>query len=63
MLETLKFIRQEYGSVEDYVVKNLGVSQESVEQIRRNLVVELAPGEKALDWRSLAGLKKKEPHL
>jgi hypothetical protein len=62
MIQTLQFIRQEYGSVEQYVVKHLGMSQKSVEQIRRNLVADLADGEKALDWRSLAGLKK-EPHL
>jgi hypothetical protein len=54
MLGTLAMIRERYGSVESYVVDRLGVSPESVEQIRRNLVVDLAEGEESLDWRSHA---------
>lgn len=52
MLGTLNMIRERYGSVERYVVEHLGVSQASVEQIRRNLIVDLAEGEEALDWKS-----------
>ncbi|KAK4125154.1 hypothetical protein N657DRAFT_679931 [Parathielavia appendiculata] len=62
MLQTLKFLRKEYGSVEDYVLDKLHISQATVEQLRKNLVVDLAEGEKALDWRSHAGLLEK-PHL
>ncbi|KAK3311521.1 protein-tyrosine phosphatase-like protein [Chaetomium strumarium] len=62
MLLTLKLIREKYGSVETYVVDHLGVSQASVEQIRKNLIVDLAEGEEPLDWGNLAGLKN-EPRL
>lgn len=56
MLGTLRMIRDKYGSVERYVVERLGLPRASVEQIRRNLVVELADGEEPLDWRSHARL-------
>jgi hypothetical protein len=62
MLLTLELLREKYGSVESYVVDHLGVSRASVEQIRKNLIVDLAEGEEPLDWRNLAGLKS-EPHL
>lgn len=62
MLGTLALIRQQYGSVESYVVDHLGVSQAKVDQLRRNLVVDLAEGEEALDWRRHAG-SKEEPRL
>ncbi|SPQ19787.1 9dc0d81b-3e68-439f-8368-0a0289b1c206 [Thermothielavioides terrestris] len=61
MLETLALIRERYGSVEGYVIDHLGLSPASVEQIRKNLVVDIAEGEEPLDWRSLAGLNG-EPH-
>ncbi|KAK4133480.1 hypothetical protein BT67DRAFT_442922 [Trichocladium antarcticum] len=54
MLRTLDMLRERYGSVEQYVVGQLGVSQANVEQIRNNLIVDLAEGEKALDWRGHA---------
>jgi hypothetical protein len=62
MLGTLAFIREKYGSVESYVVDHLGVPQAKVEQLRRNLIVDLAEGEEALDWRRHAG-PKGEPRL
>jgi hypothetical protein len=63
MLGTLAMIRERYGSVESYVVDQLGVSRESVEQIRRNLVVDLAEGEESLDWRSHAASLEGQPRL
>jgi hypothetical protein len=51
MILTLELIRERYGSVQQYVVDHLGVPQASVDQLRRNLVVDLADGEEALDWR------------
>ncbi|KAK4102813.1 hypothetical protein N658DRAFT_494874 [Parathielavia hyrcaniae] len=62
MLMTLKFIREKYGSVKGYVFNELRMSQATVEQVRKNLVVDLAEGEEAHDWRSHAGLLEK-PHL
>jgi CRISPR/Cas system type I-B associated protein Csh2 (Cas7 group RAMP superfamily) len=41
MLLTLRMIREKYGSVEKYVTEHLGISRESVEQIRRNLIVDV----------------------
>lgn len=41
MLGTLAWIRQKYGSVEGYVVNECRVTPEAVEQIRRNLVVDV----------------------
>jgi hypothetical protein len=63
MLGTLALLRTRYGSVERYVVDHLGVSQASVEQIRRNLIVDLADGEEPLDWRSHAAGLEGESHL
>ncbi|KAJ4298415.1 hypothetical protein N0V88_003445 [Collariella sp. IMI 366227] len=40
MLGTLALIHEKYGSVEKYVVDHLGVSPASVDQIRRNLIVD-----------------------
>ncbi len=48
MLGTLSMVRERYGSVERYVVEQLGVSQASVEQIRKNLIVE---DDEPLDWK------------
>ncbi|GAB1312382.1 Protein-tyrosine phosphatase-like protein (Fragment) [Madurella fahalii] len=56
MLQTLAMIREKYGSVESYVVNHIGLSPAGVEQIRKNLVVDLAEGEEPLDWRSHAEL-------
>ena len=56
MLGTLALIRERYGSVESYVVDHLGMSRASVEQIRRNLIVDLAEDEQPLDWRVHARL-------
>jgi hypothetical protein len=63
MIGTLALIRERYGSAENYVVNHLGMSPASVEQIRRNLIVDLAEGEQPLDWRSHAGLLGGEPRL
>ncbi|KAK4161424.1 tyrosine phosphatase [Cladorrhinum sp. PSN259] len=40
LLATLSHIRKQYGSVESYVVNNLGISPETVAKIRANLVVD-----------------------
>ncbi|KAF5017686.1 hypothetical protein F66182_10360 [Fusarium sp. NRRL 66182] len=39
MLAALEALREQHGSVEQYVVKNCGLSQDDLEQIRKNLVV------------------------
>ncbi len=54
MLGTLAMVRERYGSVQRYVVEHLGVSPASIEQLRRNLVVDLAEGEEPVDWRAHA---------
>ncbi|PSR94016.1 protein-tyrosine phosphatase-like protein [Coniella lustricola] len=41
MLATLALVREEWGGVEEYVVKELGLSIEEVIAIRRNLVVDV----------------------
>ena len=40
MLATLALLRKEYGSVESFVRDRCGLTQEEVEQIRRNLIME-----------------------
>jgi protein tyrosine/serine phosphatase len=42
MLTTLAMIREKYGSVESYVVDHCRVSRETVEQLRKNLVVNVS---------------------
>ncbi|KAF4444506.1 hypothetical protein FALBO_17225, partial [Fusarium albosuccineum] len=39
MLAALKEFRQQYGSVEKYAVEKCGLSQDDLEQIRKNLIV------------------------
>ncbi|ROV94931.1 hypothetical protein VSDG_07130 [Cytospora chrysosperma] len=50
MIGTLKMIREKYGGVEDYVRKECGLSGGEIEQIRRNLVVEIAEEQAVVDW-------------
>ncbi|KAG5984680.1 hypothetical protein E4U55_003761 [Claviceps digitariae] len=40
MLATLRLIRREYGSVEDYVLYQCGVSPRDIDQLRTNFIVE-----------------------
>lgn len=58
MAATLKMIRETYGGVERYVIDRCRVSPEEVEQIRRNLIVEIdvAAGRVPVDWKSHAEL-------
>ncbi|KAK3331153.1 protein-tyrosine phosphatase-like protein [Apodospora peruviana] len=56
MLETLKMLRQTYGSVEQYVIDHCQVSPEAVEQIKKNMVVDISAVEPLLDWESHANL-------
>lgn len=57
MLGTLAMIRETYGSVEAYVTDHLGVSQASIDQLRKNLVVDIVEGgEQPLDWKRHSGL-------
>ncbi|KAG6001636.1 hypothetical protein E4U21_003991 [Claviceps maximensis] len=50
MLATLQLIRKEYGSVEEYVQNNCGLSSQEIEQIRSNFIVEApSPPEPAPD--------------
>jgi CRISPR/Cas system type I-B associated protein Csh2 (Cas7 group RAMP superfamily) len=39
MLAALEALRKQHGSVEEYVVKNCGLTVEDLEQIRKNLIV------------------------
>lgn len=41
MMATLKMIKEKYGSAEGYVTKECGLTQEEVEMIRTNLVVDI----------------------
>lgn len=50
MRDTLAMIRARWGGVEEFVVKECGLSQEEVGRIRENLVVELGEGERPIDW-------------
>jgi CRISPR/Cas system type I-B associated protein Csh2 (Cas7 group RAMP superfamily) len=40
MLATLKMIRETFGGAEGYVIEKCGLTQEEVEKIRKNLIVE-----------------------
>lgn len=50
MRDTLAMIRARWGGVEEFVVKECGLTTEEVGRIRQNLVVELGEGEKPVDW-------------
>ncbi|TDZ75191.1 Tyrosine-protein phosphatase [Colletotrichum trifolii] len=52
MLSTLAHIRREYGSVEAYVRNECRISQEQVDQIRKNLIMDAAEGHHVVDWAS-----------
>lgn len=39
MLAALKMLREEYGSVEDYVVNKCGLTKAEVAQLRENMTV------------------------
>lgn len=41
MLATLAVLREKWGGAEEYVVKELGLTKEEVEALRRNLVVDV----------------------
>jgi len=56
MLGTLSMIRDKYGSVENYVVDQCLVPRETVEQLRKNLIVNITDTERAIDWESHAKL-------
>ncbi|KAG6249737.1 hypothetical protein E4U24_002011 [Claviceps purpurea] len=43
MLATLQVIREEYGGVEEYVRTHCKLSQDDIEQIRTNFIVEVPP--------------------
>ncbi|KAG5931941.1 hypothetical protein E4U60_005665 [Claviceps pazoutovae] len=43
MLATLQIIREEYGGVEEYVRTHCKLSQDDIEQIRTNFIVEVPP--------------------
>ena len=50
MLGTLALIRQEYGGVEEFVRGRCGLSDEEIEGIRRNLVVEAGGDQQPVAW-------------
>lgn len=39
MLASLKMLREQYGSVEDYVVKQCGLTTGEVAQLRENMTI------------------------
>ncbi|RBR12875.1 uncharacterized protein FIESC28_08438 [Fusarium coffeatum] len=39
MLAALEALREQHGSVEQYLVKNCGLSEDDLQQVRRNLIV------------------------
>ncbi|ROW10248.1 hypothetical protein VMCG_01776 [Cytospora schulzeri] len=50
MVGTLKMIREKYGGVEEFVRKECGLSDGDIEQIRRNLVVDVGEEQFLIDW-------------
>lgn len=40
MLSTLKLIREKFGGVENYITEKCGLTNEQVDKIRSNLIVE-----------------------
>lgn len=57
MLATLEMLRETYGSVESYVVDLCRVPRETIERIRRCLIVDVHAGdEPPIDWTSHAEL-------
>lgn len=56
MRGTLRMIRERWGGVEGYVTKEVGLSAEEVDAIRRNLVVEVVDGLETLQWEENAKL-------
>lgn len=52
MLVTLAKIREIWGSVEQCVQALGFLTAAQIEQLRANLIVDVAPGETLIDWRS-----------
>lgn len=50
MIGTLRMIRERYGGVEGFVRKECGLSDADIEQIRKNLVVDVGEGQVLVDW-------------
>lgn len=61
MIKSLEMIRDTYGSAEQYVVDHCKVSPAHVEQLRRNLTVDVSAAEPVLDWREHAKLLNVSP--
>ena len=40
MIAALKMLRDEYGSVQDYVTKHCGLTPQAVERIRQNMTMD-----------------------
>ncbi|KAK0655123.1 protein-tyrosine phosphatase-like protein [Cercophora newfieldiana] len=56
MMGTLAMVREKYGSVERYVVDQCRVSPETIQQLRKNLIVNVSDASGTIDWRSHARL-------
>lgn len=52
MMGTLALIRREYGGVEEFVRGRCGLSDEEIEQIRKNLIVEVEGDQQPVDWEA-----------
>ncbi|KAK3396188.1 protein-tyrosine phosphatase-like protein [Sordaria brevicollis] len=62
MLATLKYIDEEYGGAETYVVEKLGVTKEEVERIRQVMVVDVEDEKEVIDWRRNAEVVERVYH-
>lgn len=43
MLATLQMIKEKYGGAEGYIKDKCGLTEEDIEQIRKNLIAEVHP--------------------
>ncbi|KAG5920714.1 hypothetical protein E4U53_003884, partial [Claviceps sorghi] len=51
MLATLQVMREEYGSVDEYVLNECGLTPRDIDQIRSNFIVEAPPPEPTTNGR------------
>lgn len=56
MMGTLKMMRDKWGGAEAFVREQVGLSQEEVEAVRKNLVAGVGNGEGLIPWEEQAKL-------
>lgn len=54
MVGTLRMIREKWGGAESFVREKVGLSEEEVEAIRKNLVVGVGEGADLMPWEQQA---------